>query len=52
MKNMMMGLFLMLLSIWNLIFCAADHSALLCWVSILLLFPAIGFFLAGFFKKD
>ncbi len=52
MKNMMMGLFLMLVSIWLLIFGAADHAALLVWASIILLFPAAGYFLAGFFKKD
>ena len=52
MKNMMMGLFLMLVSIWFLIFGAADHAALFVWASIILLFPAAGYFLAGFFKKD
>ena len=52
MKNMMMGLFLMLVSIWFLIFGAADNSALFVWTSIILLFPAAGYFLTGFFKKD
>ena len=52
MKNMMMGLFLMLVSIWLLIFGAADDAALLVWAGIILLFPAAGYFLAGFFKKD
>ena len=52
MKNMMMGLFLMLLSIWFLIFGAADHFAPFCWISIFLLLPAAGFFLAGYSKKD
>ena len=52
MKNMMMGLFLMLVSIWLLIFAVADNSGLLAWTSIILLFLAAGYFLAGFFKKD
>ena len=52
MKNMMMGLFLMLVSIWLFIFGAADHAALLVWASIILIFPAAGYFLTGFFKKD
>ena len=52
MKNMMMGLFLLLMSIWSDIHAISEGSPALHGISLLLLCPGIGFFLFGFFKKD
>ena len=52
MKNMMMGLFLMLVSIWSMIFGIADNLPLFCAIGVFGVIPAAVFFLVGYFKKD
>ena len=50
MKQMMLGLFLLLLSLWNLVFGWADQLALLCYISIALLFAGVIVFGLGYAK--
>ena len=52
MKQMMLGLFLLLLSLWNLVFGWADQLALLCYISIALLFAGVLVFCLGYANKD
>lgn len=52
MKQMMLGLFLLLLSVWSLIFGVADQWAFLCYVSIVLLLAGAAVFGLGYAKKD
>ena len=51
MKNMMMGLFLMLVSIWSLIFGVVDDLPLFCFIGVFGVIPAVIFFLVGYFDK-
>ena len=50
MKNMMMGLFLMLVSIWSYIFGVVDQVTLFCFIGVFGIIPAVVFFLVGYFK--
>ena len=52
MKKMMLGLFLMLLSIWCLIFSIADNADLFIIVAVALPIFAIYFFITGYLEKE
>ena len=51
MKNMLLGIFLLLLAIWSLIFGVADNLAILCWIGIILPIPALISFILGYSEK-
>ena len=52
MKNMMMGLFLMLVSIWSYIFGVVDKVTLFLFIGVFGTIPAVIFFLVGYFEKS
>lgn len=52
MKKMLLGLFLMLLSLWLLIWGIADDLALFCYISIFLLASGTITFILGFSQED
>ena len=52
MKKMMLSIFLMLLSIWCLIFGIADNSDLFIIVAVALPIFAIFFFFSGYLEKE
>ncbi len=51
MKNMLMGIFLLILSVWCYIFGVADDVLLFSLLGVFLPIPAIIIFLLGFFNK-
>lgn len=52
MKKMLLGIFLLLLSIWCLIYGKLDDLTILLLVGTILPAPAIAVFCAGFFAKE
>lgn len=51
MKNMLLGIFLLLLAIWSLIFGVTDDLAVFCFVGVILPIPALISFITGYFSR-
>ena len=51
MKKMLLGIFLLLLGIWSLIFGEVDDLGIVCFVGVVLPIPALIAFVAGYFEK-
>ena len=51
MKNMLLGIFLLLLAIWSLIFGISDNLPILCWIGLILPVPALIAFIMGYSEK-
>ena len=52
MKKMLLGIFLLLLSLWCLVYGKLDDLTVLLFVGTVLPIPAIVFFCAGFLAKE
>ena len=52
MKKMLLGIFLLLLGIWSLIFGVVDDVVLFCAIGVFLPIPAIVAFFLGFFNRE
>ena len=52
MKKMLLGIFLLLLSIWSFAFGVVDDVVLFCAIGVFLPIPAIIAFVLGFFQRE